>query len=59
MVFFETPSGGAVFSVGSIAWCASLPCNRFDNNVSRITRNVLDRFADPVPFPFPESGDIH
>ena len=24
MVYFEGPSGGAVFSVGSITWCGSL-----------------------------------
>jgi len=49
MVFFETPHGGAVFSVGSIAWSGSLPWNGFDNNVARITGNVLDRFLDPRP----------
>ncbi len=51
MVFFETAGGGAVFSVGSISWSASLPCHGFRNNVSTITRNVLRRFLDPAPFP--------
>ena len=37
MTFFETPAGGAVFSVGSIAWGASLPHNGYDNNVSRLS----------------------
>lgn len=50
MVFFETESGGAVFSTGSIAWCGSLSHNDYDNNVSRITGNVLKRFVDPEPF---------
>ena len=50
MVFFETPRGGAVFSTGSIAWISSLFHNDHDNNVSRITRNVLDRFLDPAGF---------
>jgi N,N-dimethylformamidase len=50
MVFFETPGGGAVFSTGSIAWCGSLSWNGYDNDVSRITGNVLRRFADPRPF---------
>ena len=50
MVFFETPAGGAVFSVSSIAWCGSLSHNGYDNNVSRITGNVLKRFLDPEPF---------
>ena len=50
MVFFETPGGGAVFSVGSINWLSSLAWNRFDNNVARVTENVLRRFMDPRPF---------
>jgi hypothetical protein len=40
--YFETPSGGAVFSVGSICWPASL---LVDDAVSRITANVLRRFS--------------
>ena len=46
IVFFETPNGGAVFSTGSIGWCSALCQQGYDNNVSRITRNVLDRFLD-------------
>jgi N,N-dimethylformamidase len=53
MVFFETPGGGAVFSVGSIAWCGSLSWNGYDNNVAKITANVLRRFNDPAPFEMP------
>jgi N,N-dimethylformamidase len=49
MVFFETPNGGAVFSTGSIAWAGSLAHNGYDNNVARITGNVLRRFLDPAP----------
>jgi len=49
MMFFETPKGGAVYSTGSISWCASLFHNQHDNNVSRITRNVLNRFLDNTP----------
>jgi N,N-dimethylformamidase len=45
MVFFETPAGGGVFSVGSIAYCGALSHNGYDNNVSRITENVLRRFS--------------
>jgi N,N-dimethylformamidase len=45
MVFFELPHGGAVFSASSIAWCGSLSHNGYDNPVSRITENVLRRFA--------------
>ena len=44
MVYFETTRGGAVFSVGSITFCGSLPWNNFDNQVSRMIRNVVTRF---------------
>ncbi len=50
MVFFETPSGGAVFSVGSIAWAGSLSHNHYRNNVSAITANVIRRFISPEAF---------
>ena len=49
LVFFETPAGGAVFSFSSIVWCASLAHNGYDNNVSRLTANVLKRFASDEP----------
>lgn len=42
MVIFDTPSGGAVFSVGSINYVASLPV---DEAVSKITANVLRKFV--------------
>jgi N,N-dimethylformamidase len=45
MVYFPTAKGGAVFSVGSITFCGSLPWNGFDNQVSRLLRNVVERFA--------------
>ena len=54
MVFFETPHGGAVFSVGSIAYAGSLVIDAMDNNIARLTTNVLDRFVDPAPFAMPE-----
>ena len=53
MTFFETPGGGAVFSTGSIAYVGSLAWNRFDNNLCRLTANVLNRFKDPKPFEMP------
>jgi N,N-dimethylformamidase len=49
MVFYETPSGGAVFSTGSIAWCGALLDEGGENDVSRITANVLRRFAADGP----------
>jgi N,N-dimethylformamidase len=45
IVYFTTAGGGAVFSASSIAWCGSLSHNNYDNNISRITANVLERFA--------------
>jgi N,N-dimethylformamidase len=53
LAFFETPGGGAVFSVGSMSWCGALSHAGYDNNVSRISENVLRRFSDPTPFPEP------
>ena len=57
IVFYETPNGGGVFSVGSIAFISSLPWNEYDNNVSRMVLNVLGRFADATPFPEPISPE--
>ena len=45
LAYYETGGGGAVFSVGSMCWCPSLPHNDYNNNVSRITENVLRRFG--------------
>jgi len=42
MVHFDTPSGGAVFSVGSISWPAAL---LVDEGISVITANVIRRFT--------------
>ncbi|WP_027132972.1 N,N-dimethylformamidase beta subunit family domain-containing protein [Geminicoccus roseus] len=50
MAFGETAAGGAIFATGSIAWCGALLPNGCDNNVSKITWNVLERFMDPRPF---------
>lgn len=41
MVYFILPKGGSVFSVGSITFCGSLPCNHFDNSVSRLLENMI------------------
>ena len=50
MVFFETPGGGAVFSVGSIAFIGSLSFNGGYNPVSKLLHNAIARFVDPEPF---------
>lgn len=53
LVFFETPSGGAVFSASSIAWSASLEHENYENDVARISENVLRRFVAATPFELP------
>jgi N,N-dimethylformamidase len=50
LCFFEGPKGGAVFSVGSIAWCGGLTHKSGETTVSRVTENVLRRFMDSRPF---------
>jgi N,N-dimethylformamidase len=49
LVFYEGRNGGAVFSTGSIAWCGALLDDDCNNDVSRITENVLRRFAREGP----------
>lgn len=51
MTLLEYPHGGAVFATGSITWCGSLSYNNYDNNVSRITANVLAAFNTPGELP--------
>ncbi len=53
LVFFETGGGGAVFSVGSIAWCGALRSGGAETPVGRMTWNVLARFLDETPFAAP------
>jgi N,N-dimethylformamidase len=49
ITLLDYPNGGGVFSVGSISWTGCLSYNGYDNNVARITANVLDRFASEAP----------
>ena len=49
MAFYPTSNDGGVFSASSIAWAGSLSHNNRNNNVSRITKNVLDRFVSRKP----------
>lgn len=44
MTYFENPARGSCFSVGSINWSASLSHADYNNNVSHITKNVIDEF---------------
>ena len=43
VITFETASGGAVFSVGSLCWTLSLV---IDDHLSMVTANVLKRFLE-------------
>ncbi len=52
IVYFDTPSGGAVFSVGSITFCGSLWRNgAFGGPISRLLENVVRRFGGLPPVP--------
>lgn len=42
-------SGGCVFAVGAITWLGALALDRYDNDVARLTENVLKRFLDEAP----------
>ena len=44
MVYFQTASGGQVFATGSITFCGSLPWNNFNNNISKLLENVIQKF---------------
>ena len=43
LTYYETPSGGAVFSAGSITWPSAI---LVDEQISQITANVLARFQE-------------
>lgn len=43
MIYFDVPGGGSVFATGSITFCGCLPWNNFENNVSTLLKNVLDK----------------
>lgn len=49
IAYVTTRQGGAVFSASSMAWCGSLSHADYANNVSRMTENVLRRFAADGP----------
>jgi N,N-dimethylformamidase len=45
IVYFDTPAGGAVFSVGSMTFLGSLPWADYRNPISRLLENVVLRFT--------------
>ncbi len=51
MTLMYYPNDGAVWSSSSISWAGSLFYNNYDNDVARITKNVLDQFLADEPLP--------
>ena len=51
LTFFETPNGGAVFSVGSMCFIGALPIDGYSNIAAQLVTNIVRRFADPAPLP--------
>lgn len=45
------PKGGAVFSAASMVWSGGFFHNDYDNDMTRITENILDAFASGKPLP--------
>lgn len=41
VAYLPLPSGGAVFSVGSIAWAMHLPVDNYRNDLAKVSTNVL------------------
>ena len=58
MAFHETPNGGGVWSFSSISYCGSLSHNNYDNNISKLTGNVLDHFMQDGPLPAAAAAEI-
>lgn len=46
MVYYVGAGGGAVFSVGSINWYCSLGWDDYDNDVARLTCNIIRGFLE-------------
>jgi hypothetical protein len=45
------PNGGAVFSAASIVWSGGFFYTNYENDMTRITENVLNLFSSGVPLP--------
>jgi N,N-dimethylformamidase len=58
LTFFETPNGGAAFSVGSMNFIGALPIDNYDSVAARLIINIVKRFASSAPFPAPRTADI-
>lgn len=46
LAYYTVPNGGAVFSASSMSWIPCLMANGGDNDIARITLNVLQRFKN-------------
>ena len=44
LTYLPYPGGGAVFAAGSCSWCGSLSTDGYDNDIARVTGNVLRAF---------------
>ena len=53
IALYTTNTGGAVFSASAIGWSGGLAIDGYDNAVSTITRNVLNRLLDRRPLAMP------
>lgn len=51
MIYYKTANDGATWCPASLTWCGSLSHNDYDNNVSRITENVIKGFLKEGPLP--------
>ena len=56
MTYLEHRNGGAVFAAGAISWCSCLSAYGYENTVSRVTANVLHRFATTPKGTSPNDG---
>ena len=45
LTYLPYPGGGAVFAAGSCSWCGSLSTDGYDNDIARVTGNVLRAFV--------------
>jgi N,N-dimethylformamidase len=51
ITYTKYPNGGGILSTGSMTWCSSLAHDDYENNVSRLTENVLNRFMEEESLP--------
>lgn len=49
LVYYISSGGGAVFSVGSINWYFSLAWDNYQNDVARLTGNIIKGFLSGKP----------